>query len=105
VTDGPWDLKKALRGECARKGIPLAAHYSNYFDIRVEFLKRYPASREFFHPRPFLKGMLEYSGLNLHGRHHSGLDDCYSILQIVKKLLADGFSRSDSLSLSLSLLF
>jgi epithelial splicing regulatory protein 1/2 len=42
LTDGGWCLKFCLREEARVKGIKLAAHYSKYFDLRVEFKKQYP---------------------------------------------------------------
>lgn len=37
-----------------------------------------------------MAGMLKNLKLELKGRHHSGLDDCRNITQIVKRLIQDG---------------
>ena len=83
---------------CLTPGIPLADYYGRYFDIREDFLKHYPESQAAFHPRPHLKGMLDFVGrtsllrlgLNVVGHHHSGIDDCYSVLQLIKHLRERG---------------
>jgi hypothetical protein len=86
VTDSVWDLQVQLRQEAARKGIQLEWWYTNYFDLREEF-------RHFYAWIPFLKRepplyiMLNAFDLSFVGRHHSGLDDCKTIAQVVKVLL------------------
>jgi hypothetical protein len=92
LADGPWDLQKALAYEARQKGIALAPHYCRYYDLRKEFLRCWPEAAACFHPRPHLRGMLTYLGLQLAGRHHSGLADCHSILQVVTALLDRGHS-------------
>jgi inhibitor of KinA sporulation pathway (predicted exonuclease) len=85
ITDGSWDLKYCLRAEAAAKGIKLAAHYSRFFDLRNEFQlhKNAPHATN-------LNAMLEYLGLTMEGRHHSGISDCMNISKIVARLIKDG---------------
>merc|ERR1712115_204372 len=86
VTDSVWDLQVQLRQEATRKNIHLEWWFSNYFDLREEF-------RHFYAWVPFLKRepplyiMLNAFDLPFVGRHHSGLDDCKTIAQVVKVLL------------------
>lgn len=41
--------------------------------------------------KPFgMKGMLEHLSLELKGRHHSGIDDCRNIAQVVDALIKAG---------------
>lgn len=86
VTDSIWDLQVQLREECRRKNIPLEWWYADYFDLREEFRHFYPWFG-FLKRNPPLYIMLNAFGLEFIGRHHSGLDDCKSIAQVVKVLL------------------
>jgi inhibitor of KinA sporulation pathway (predicted exonuclease) len=45
ITDGEWDLKIALLQEAMKKGIKLAPHYSQFFDLKKEFRKQFPHCR------------------------------------------------------------
>ena len=38
-----------------------------------------------------MEGMLRRAGMELEGRHHSGIDDCKNILRIVQRMRADGW--------------
>lgn len=35
--------------------------------------------------------MLEHTGLELEGKHHSGVDDCKNMARIVRKMLQGGW--------------
>jgi len=86
ITDGIWDLEIQLQLEAKRKGIKLGDWFQNYFDVRQEFKQFY--SWFTFPPSfPTLPSMLDAYSLRFVGRHHSGLDDCQTIAQIVKILL------------------
>lgn len=86
VTDSVWDLQVQLRMEAKRKGIPLAWWYQEFFDVRQEFRQFY-AWFPFLRRGPPLSVMIKAFGLKFFGRHHSGLDDCKSISQVVRVLL------------------
>jgi len=86
ITDGIWDLEIQLQLEAKRKGITLGNWFRNYFDVRQEF-KQFYSWFTFPPSSPTLQAMLDAYSLNFIGRHHSGLDDCQSIAQIVKVLL------------------
>jgi len=86
ITDGIWDLEIQLQLEAKRKGIKLGDWFQNYFDVRQEF-KQFYSWFPFPPSFPTLQLMLDAYSLNFVGRHHSGLDDCQTIAQIVKILL------------------
>lgn len=86
VTDSVWDLQVQLRLEAQRKQIPLAWWFNEYFDLRDEF-RHFYAWFNFLKRGPPLHVMLRAFNLDFVGRHHSGLDDCMTIAQIVKVLL------------------
>jgi len=87
LTDGNWDLKMCLFQETRKKNIERAPHYMTYFDVKEEFLKVFPQSFRF---KPPLLTMLKYLNLIMEGRHHSGLDDCVNISNIVLELIRHG---------------
>jgi len=94
ITDGDWDIKQLLLRESKNKGIPLAQHFYEYFDLRREFKKCFPN----FVVRG-LASMVEECKLNFVGRHHSGLDDCFTIVEIVNYLLRYGHRFVDPVTI------
>jgi len=89
VTDGIWDLQIQLGNEAKKKNIELNWWYKEYFDIKQEFIKFYPWFNSY---KPVLKTMLQAFKLEFIGKHHSGIDDCRSIVQLVKTMLLLGLS-------------
>ena len=64
---------------------------STHFQQRVINIKK-AFQKKYGHKR--LKGMaemLEALDMRLVGRHHSGIDDCGNILEIVKRMVDDGW--------------
>jgi len=98
VTDGVWDLKQ-LQIEAKRKNIILGEWCNCYHNLKQEFKQFLPLFpwREF---EPPLHIMLQAFSLKFVGRAHSGIDDCFSIAQIVKTLLKRGhhFNQTSSIS-------
>jgi inhibitor of KinA sporulation pathway (predicted exonuclease) len=89
LTDGMWDVHIQLAIEAQRKGITLPWWFKEYFDLKVEFDRYFPYFITNKHGQP-LHLMLKALGLPFVGRHHSGLDDCKTIIQIVQTLLKLG---------------
>jgi len=85
LTDGEWDLRQLLMRESMNKQIPLLPHYYTFFDLRKEYKKCFPNA----HVRG-LSSMVAHSGTKFVGRHHSGIDDCMTIVQLVEVLLRNG---------------
>ncbi len=95
ITDGVWDLQVQLRGECTRKNIPLdKPYFKEHLDLREEFRNFFPW---FFFKKtePSLHIMVQALQLEFVGRHHSGLDDCLTIIEVVKRLVTLGCGMSD----------
>jgi len=91
ATDGPWDVKTFLHGECSRKGL-LATHWPRdppYWDawvnLRSLFGDTLNAGR-----RVNISRMLSALRLRFEGNAHSGLDDSYNIARIARAMLARG---------------
>lgn len=91
VTCGDWDLKTMLPkqlnllGEEGRKRASSPPpHFRKWINIKKTFSDLYSS------PPKGMPGMLAHLGLELVGRHHSGIDDCGNIAQILVRLIKDG---------------
>lgn len=80
VTCGRWDLVEMLPDECRRWSIKPHPIYHRVINIKDAFCKKFGPFRGGMAP------MLAYLGLELKGRHHSGIDDCRNIAQMVVNL-------------------
>ncbi len=60
-------------------------YFYRFFDLKKEYRKCFPDA----HVRG-LSSMVQHSGLKFVGRHHSGIDDCHTIAQIVNVMLGHG---------------
>jgi 3'-5' exoribonuclease 1 len=86
VTDGTWDIKTMLLGECGRKGIIPEQYWLRYFDVRTEFAELYYPQNAY----PWsLMSMLSDMDMQFDGRRHRGIDDAHNIAKIVCKILRD----------------
>jgi inhibitor of KinA sporulation pathway (predicted exonuclease) len=104
VTCGDWDLKTMLpdqlrllhRGDSGR-GVKartasrkaLAKHFQRWVNIKQIYAKCVPTERR-QKASADLRGMLRGLGLTLEGRHHSGIDDCRNIANVVRALAQRG---------------
>lgn len=90
ATDGPWDMRDFMYLHShKRQGIQFPSVFYQWIDVKAAFAN-------FFHaPRQRIVKMLEYLGLPLEGRLHSGLDDSRNIAKIVIGLLIRGCSLCD----------
>lgn len=85
VTCGDWDLKTMLPKQCSYFGLMYPGYLKRWINIKKPFsivTGRYP------------KGMMPmFDDLDLEhvGRHHSGIDDCRNIANILKALGQRGF--------------
>lgn len=90
ISDGEWDLKQLLIRESKNKQIPLLSHYYKFFDLRKEYRKCFPTV-----PIRGLSTMVEHSGIEFVGKHHSGIDDCRTIVELINVLLGNGHTFKD----------
>lgn len=86
VTCGHWDLRTALVNECAFKHFAIPRALRRWCNVKIVFADTYMAGRK----QLGMDGMLQKLGLELVGRHHSGIDDARNIARIVIHLLKDG---------------
>lgn len=84
VTCGDWDLKKMLPSQCQYFNIPHDEYFKKWINIKKAFSKNTAV-----YPKGMMP-MLRYLNLPHIGRHHSGIDDCTNIANIVKELIKRG---------------
>eukprot|EP01114_Cavostelium_apophysatum_P019602 TRINITY_DN6364_c0_g1_i1.p1 TRINITY_DN6364_c0_g1~~TRINITY_DN6364_c0_g1_i1.p1 ORF type:complete len:620 (-),score=97.49 TRINITY_DN6364_c0_g1_i1:73-1932(-) len=89
ITDGVWDISVQLRAEAARKNIPLQEEFMEYLELKREFRSFLPWF-PFTLRDPPLYVILQALKLDFIGKHHSGIDDCLSIVQVVKAMIRQG---------------
>jgi len=85
ITCGDWDLRSMLPRQCALVDLKIPSYFKSWINIKRLF-------GEFYNKKK-VKGMtdmLSYLSLKLIGRHHSGIDDCTNISQIVIRMLQEG---------------
>eukprot|EP01105_Mastigella_eilhardi_P024611 TRINITY_DN645_c1_g1_i1.p1 TRINITY_DN645_c1_g1~~TRINITY_DN645_c1_g1_i1.p1 ORF type:complete len:446 (+),score=108.23 TRINITY_DN645_c1_g1_i1:28-1338(+) len=99
LTDGTWDFKHMLLGECLRKHIPMDEPlFRTFLDLKHQFqllLLALPdaAKAQQSAPGPFgysLRTMMAFFGLQHAGRAHSGVDDCRTIASVCQAMLQRG---------------
>ncbi|KAI0652246.1 exonuclease RNase T and DNA polymerase III [Trametes meyenii] len=100
LTCGDWDLKTMLPLQLRASGLTetitptgtLASPYDRWINVKKSYQHlhglRYPKGMD---------GMLRHAGMDLEGRHHSGIDDCRNILRIVRKMRQNGWKAEDDL--------
>jgi len=89
LTDGAWDLKLMLWKETHTKGIPLAPYFRRFLNLKTLFSHYYKMKDEHIP----LKKMSQILQTSME-RHHSGIDDCRTIANILTALLMKGFRFS-----------
>ena len=82
ATCGDWDLKTGLPVQCKYQNIQYPDYLRKWINVKDSF--RTIIGRK----GHGMKTMLEDLGLELDGRHHSGIDDSKNIAKILKTLAA-----------------
>ncbi len=85
LTCGDWDLRTCLPNQLNHMNEKVPSHFKHWINIKKDFSEFY--SRK---ARGMVR-MLNLLGLELDGRHHSGIDDCYNIAKICTKMLENGW--------------
>uniref|UniRef100_A0A131XHP6 Putative exonuclease n=1 Tax=Hyalomma excavatum TaxID=257692 RepID=A0A131XHP6_9ACAR len=85
VTFGDWDLQKMLPSQCAYLGIPVPPYMTRWINLKRAF-----AECTGHWPRT-LPDALRFCRLPHLGRHHSGIDDCRNLAQLVGWLASHGY--------------
>jgi len=86
VTCGDWDLYTMLRSQCDYFKLPRAEYFDRWINIKKSFNKALGR-----YARDGMMGMLKDLNIQHTGRHHSGIDDCKNIAEILKALAQRGY--------------
>lgn len=85
LTCGNWDLEYMLPEQAKLSRVKVHSCFRKWINVKHEYDKFYnQRSRG-------MVQMLNSLGLELVGRHHSGIDDCRNIANIVVKMLQNGW--------------
>eukprot|EP00164_Ancoracysta_twista_P005332 GFYU01007295.1.p1 GENE.GFYU01007295.1~~GFYU01007295.1.p1 ORF type:complete len:196 (-),score=30.28 GFYU01007295.1:78-665(-) len=84
ITVGEWDLHKMMPEQLSFADTP--AYFRRWMNLKYEFQHFYNLRKN-----KGMAAMLKYLGLELEGRHHSGIDDCRNTVKILQTMLRDGY--------------
>ncbi|KDQ07840.1 hypothetical protein BOTBODRAFT_180405 [Botryobasidium botryosum FD-172 SS1] len=94
LTCGDWDFKTMFPLQLATSSEddpPLASidttPYKRWINVKTAYGRYYNTKKA-----GGMVGLLRNLGLELEGRHHSGIDDCENIARIVKRMRGDGWT-------------
>lgn len=90
LTCGFWDLNTMMVKECKRWSINPKNIYMKFINIKEEFKIFYNLKKTIG-----MAKMLNYMDLELKGRHHSGIEDCYNISRILQNMIIHGYKIED----------
>lgn len=86
ITCGDWDLRHMLPRQCELSKVECGEQYAQWVNVKKSWQR---ATRVF--PKGMMP-MLQQAGITHIGHHHSGIDDCRNIVNIVTHLMtARGF--------------
>lgn len=88
VTCGGWDLRTMMPQQCQISGIEIPTLFRSWINIKEEFAKHcYRPKRG----NPLgMAGMIHAAGMEIEGRHHSGIDDVKNITRILQHMIGLG---------------
>jgi len=84
VTCGNWDLNTMLPNQCKYSKINLPKYFKEWCNVKTLYQQFYSRKAK------GMTNMLDELGIELDGRHHSGIDDSHNIAKICKIMLRDG---------------
>ena len=90
MTCGDWDIGEMIITQCEKYDIDLPTFCYKWMNIQVEFEKTYMMKKH------GMMKMLKYLNIKHTGKHHSGLDDCRNIANILIRMLDDGYKFDDT---------
>ncbi len=93
-TCGQWDLQTMYPAQCRlnRPNIKVTHPFKRWINIKLPFSKLYKVKRS-----GGMVKMMDYVGLTLQGRHHSGIDDCRNTGRLLLQMMEDGFEYNEKL--------
>ncbi|KAJ3319709.1 ERI1 exoribonuclease 3 [Boothiomyces sp. JEL0866] len=91
VTCGDWDLKTMLRVQTERESLFRDEIFQQWVNVKFAFNDTMADSKRKQNRAKGMAGMLNALGLDLVGRHHSGIDDARNIAKIAVELIKKGY--------------
>lgn len=88
MTCGDWDLKTLLPNDCLQYHIPVPPIMRYWINIKKVFGERVYKNKK--GSMLGMAGMLHYCGMEIEGRHHSGIDDVKNICRVLKWMIEHG---------------
>mgnify|MGYP003385783877 FL=1 len=85
ITHGAWDLRTMLPAQCRLSHTKIPKQLRRFVNVKDTFGQIYPRVRS-----RGMANVLQAMGLELIGRHHSGIDDTRNIARIVIELCKKG---------------
>jgi inhibitor of KinA sporulation pathway (predicted exonuclease) len=86
VTCGDWDLQTMLPAQCKLSGVACPSVFRRWVNIKKEY-RRHCGVKVIS-----LMDMVEKAGLTHLGRWHSGIDDCVNVAQVLRRMIAQGYT-------------
>lgn len=86
LTCGDWDLRICLPSQLKFHSQKAPSMFREWLNVKHEFQHLYGKKAG------GMAGMLWDLGMELEGRHHSGIDDCRNIVRICRRMLEDGWA-------------
>lgn len=85
VTCGDWDLQTMLPSQMKMITHQSGKHFNHWINIKKNF-------EQFYKNKAIsMVNMLKMLGMQLEGRHHSGLDDSFNTARIAIRMMNDGY--------------
>ncbi|KAJ3271661.1 ERI1 exoribonuclease 3 [Terramyces sp. JEL0728] len=91
VTCGDWDLKTMLRIQTEREDLNRDEIFQQWVNVKFAFNDTMADHKRKNNRAKGMTGMLSALGLDLVGRHHSGIDDARNIAKIAIELIKKGY--------------
>jgi inhibitor of KinA sporulation pathway (predicted exonuclease) len=96
VTCGDWDLKTMLPKQLGYINSPFPSYMSTFCNLKAFMAYRRGAKSQ----RRGMTEMLNIFGLQLQGRHHSGIDDCRNIAFVCMSMVKAGYEIAPTAQIS-----
>ena len=91
VTCGDWDLGTMLRKQCQHFRLERQKYFDHWINIKRSFNQVTGQGG-----RTGMMEMLNHLKIPHQGRHHSGIDDCRNIAEILRDLIRQGHSFQEN---------
>jgi inhibitor of KinA sporulation pathway (predicted exonuclease) len=93
VTCGGWDLRTMMPRQCMLSGVEIPEMFTSWINLKLAFARGVYVPKR---GKPLgMAGMLHAAGMEIEGRHHSGIDDVKNICRVLTYMLRAGKMPAD----------